>query len=61
MINHIRDPDFAAIAEPAEDDVDKAKLCDRQLKSFNRAIKSALDAQRIVAADRDGTRAIWLP
>ncbi len=59
--NHIRDPYFAAIAEQAEDDVDQAKLYDRQLKSFNRAVKSALDAQRIVAADRDGKRAIWLP
>jgi hypothetical protein len=56
---HIRDPYFERIAEQADDEVGKAKLYDRQLKSFNRAIEAALKAQLIAAAELDGKRVIW--
>ena len=58
---HIRTDYFTRIAEQAETGEDVGKLRDRQRKAFNRAVKSALDAKYLIAADRNGERKLWLP
>jgi hypothetical protein len=52
---------YARIAEKAEPNEDPAKLVGRQRKAFNRNIKTALDAVRLMAASRSGKRLLWLP
>jgi hypothetical protein len=58
---HIRERYFTRVAERADPDEDKEKLQDRQRQAFKRAIKAAIDAQSLVAADHRGERLIWLP
>jgi hypothetical protein len=57
----IRERYFARIAEKAAPDEDERRLYDRQLKSFNRSLKAAIDEQTLVAGDHNGERLIWEP
>jgi AAA domain/Bifunctional DNA primase/polymerase, N-terminal len=51
---------YAKIAEPADGE-DKAKTAERKRKTWNRAIKSALDAKNIMAVMDGGDRLLWKP
>jgi hypothetical protein len=59
--SHIRDLYFAKVAEKAAPDEDECKLYDRQLKAFNRSLKSAIDAKTLIAGDHKGERFVWQP
>jgi hypothetical protein len=52
---------YARIAEQAEPGEDKRTLLERQRKAFKRSIAEAIKAQRIMAAERNGGRLLWLP
>jgi hypothetical protein len=56
-----RDRYYARIAEQPVPGDDTKKLAARQRQAFNRAIADALKAQRLVAAERNGRRVLWLP
>jgi len=56
----IRHRYYARIAEGAEPDEDLKKLAERQRKKFNRAINAVLDDKTLGAAERDGTRLLWV-
>ena len=58
---HVRKLYYARIAEQADPDEAKDKLYERQQKAFLRSAKAAIDAQHLVAAERQGERFIWLP
>jgi KaiC/GvpD/RAD55 family RecA-like ATPase len=57
----VRERYYARIAEQAAPDEDEAKLAERRGRAFRRAIATALDAKRLVAAERNGERILWLP
>ncbi len=52
---------YAAIAEKAGPEDDPDKLAERQRRAFNRAIESMLKAERLVAREVNGRRAVWFP
>lgn len=52
---------YSRIAEQADPDEDRKKLAERQRKAFNNAVRDAINAERLVAKERDGRRFIWLP
>lgn len=52
---------YARIAEKPKPGDTPEKLAERQRQAFNRAIKSNLDAKRLVAGLRNGERVLWLP
>jgi hypothetical protein len=52
---------YAKVADRALPGEDPEKLEQRREKSFQRAIKSALDKKFLVATTRDGSRFVWLP
>jgi hypothetical protein len=52
---------YARLAEKDDPADDPAKAAQRRRQAFSRAIKSGLDAKRLVAADRNGTRFLWTP
>jgi hypothetical protein len=56
-----RDRYYARIAEQPVPGDDAKKLAARQRQAFNRAIADALKAQRLMAAERNGRRVLWLP
>jgi len=57
----VRDRYYARIAEKPKPDDTPKKLADRQRQAFNTAIKKNLDAKRLMAADKNGERVLWLP
>jgi hypothetical protein len=57
----VRERYYARIAEkPKQGDTPK-KLADRQRQAFNTAIKSILNAKRLIAGEKNGGRILWLP
>jgi hypothetical protein len=59
--NLVRGRYYARIAEQAEPGEDKRTLLERQRKAFKRSIAEAIKAQRLMAAERNGGRLLWLP
>ena len=59
--SRIRERYFARIAEKAAPGEDERRLYDRQLKSFNRSVKAAIDAKTVVAGEHEGERFVWKP
>ena len=57
----VRERLYCRIAETAEPGEDAERLAERQRKAFNRSIAEAIKAQRVIAAERDGRRFLWLP
>ncbi len=51
----------ARLAEQAEQGEDPEKLADRVRKSFKRGVASAINSNRLMAAEQDKDRLIWLP
>lgn len=52
---------YERIAEEPFDGDTPEKIAERQKKAFNRAVKANLDAKRIVAGEKNGSRFLWLP
>lgn len=66
QVRGVRDSDlrrkyFDRLADTAQVDEDPRRLSERQRKSFNRAIESALKSQALIACTRKGERWSWLP
>lgn len=55
----VRERYYARIVEKPDDT--PKKLADRRRQAFNTAIKSNLDAKRLVAGEKAGGRVLWLP
>ena len=57
----VRERYYARIAETPKPDDTPKKLADRQRQAFHAAIKKAIDAKMLIAAQRSGERVLWLP
>jgi len=57
----VRDRYYARIAERAGPDDDPKRLAASRRRSFDRAVKAELDAKRLIACDRKGSRYLWQP
>jgi putative DNA primase/helicase len=57
----IRSRYYARLAEKPLPDETPEKLAQRQRKAFRRSLNAALQAMRLVAAEREGERIIWMP
>jgi hypothetical protein len=55
----VRERYYTAIAEKADPEDDPGKMSERKRKTFNRAIKGELDAQRLTAKMVAGRRLLW--
>lgn len=57
----VRERYYARIAERAGSDEDEKTVANRQRQAFNRSIAAVLKAERLVAAEHNGERLLWLP
>ncbi len=57
----VRQRYFSRIAEKVELGDDPKKFAERRRKAFNRAAEAAIKARRLIAADHQGDRVLWLP
>ncbi|MFO1126472.1 MAG: helicase RepA family protein [Methylocystis sp.] len=56
----VRERYYARIAEKPRDGDTPERLAERRRKAFNNAINNNLNAKRLLAAEKDGERVLWL-
>ena len=57
----VRDRFYRRLAEEADPDETREQLAERRRKTLRRALNGAIQAKRLIAYNRFGTRLIWLP
>ena len=57
----VRERLYARIAEKPRPGETPARLAERQRKTFNETIRSALEAKTLAAVEQNGERFLWIP